>query len=95
MIAWFLDPVTPIMAGALADYVTEPAMRSSTWLAHTFGGLVGNSPGSGMALQFIFAGVMYLVIVLLVFLFVPVIRNLEDQLPDHDLLEKLELAGAE
>jgi len=31
MIAWFLDPVTPILAGALADYVTEPAMRSGTW----------------------------------------------------------------
>ncbi|NMC14424.1 MAG: MFS transporter, partial [Chloroflexi bacterium] len=90
MIAWFLDPITPIMAGALADYVTEPAMQSSTWLARTFGGLVGNSPGSGMALQFVFAGLSYIVIVLIVFFFVPVVRNLEDQLPDHDQMQKLE-----
>lgn len=89
MIAWFLDPITPIIAGALADYVTEPAMRSSTWLARTFGGLVGNSPGSGMALQFIFAGIAYVVIVLLVALFVPRLRNLEDLLPDHDQMEKI------
>jgi MFS family permease len=87
MIAWFLDPVTPIMAGALADYVTEPAMRSQTWLARTFGGLVGNGPGSGMALQFIFAGVAYVSVVLVVFLFVPVVRDLEDRLPDHDRMK--------
>ncbi len=84
MIAWFLDPITPILAGALADYVTEPAMRSQTLLARTFGGLVGNGPGSGMALQFVLAGLAYIGIVLLVFLCVPAVRNLEDRLPDHD-----------
>ncbi|MBN1535636.1 MAG: MFS transporter [Anaerolineales bacterium] len=92
MIAWFLDPITPILAGALADYVTEPAMQSSTWLARTFGGLVGNSPGSGMALQFIVAGIGYMLIVVIVFLFVPMLRNLEDLLPDHDQMEQLEPA---
>ncbi len=90
MIAWFLDPITPILAGALADFVTEPAMRSSTWLARTFGGLVGNTPGSGMALQFVFGGVAYFVVVLFVIFFIPSLRNLEDQLPDHDQLEKLD-----
>ncbi len=94
MIAWFMDPVTPIIAGVLADFVTEPAMRSSTWLARTFGGWVGNSPGSGMALQFIFAGIAYIVITLFVYLFIPVVRNLEDQLPDHDQMQKLEEALA-
>jgi MFS family permease len=90
MIAWFLDPITPIIAGALADCVTEPAMQSGTWLAHTFGGLVGNGPGSGMALQFIFAGVAYVSVVLIVFLFVPVVRDLEDRLPDHDRMQLAE-----
>ncbi len=84
LIAWLSGPVTPILAGALADYVTEPAMRSQTWLAAAFGPLVGTGPGSGMALQFIFAGVAYMAAVLIVFLFVPAVRNLEDQLPDHD-----------
>lgn len=87
MIAWFLDPITPIIAGALADYVTEPAMQSSTWLARTFGSLVGNTPGSGMALQFVIAGAGYMLVVLLVVLFFPTLRNLEDTLPDHDQLE--------
>jgi MFS transporter, DHA3 family, macrolide efflux protein len=95
MIAWFLDPITPIVAGALADYVTEPAMCSSTWLARAFGWLVGNKPGSGMALQFIFGGVAYILVVLFFTLFIPAMRNLEDQLPDHDQLEKLEPTPAE
>ncbi len=59
-------------------------MRSQTLLASAFGGLVGNGPGSGMALQFVLAGQAYVGIVLLVFLCVPAVRNLEDRLPDHD-----------
>jgi MFS family permease len=89
MIAWAVNPVTPILAGILADYVTEPAMQSSTWLANTFHWLVGSSPGSGMALQFILTGVAYIVIVLITYLFVPVVRDLEDLLPDHDQMEKI------
>jgi DHA3 family macrolide efflux protein-like MFS transporter len=90
MIAWIMQPITPLLAGALADYVTEPAMQSQTALASAFGGLVGAGPGSGMALQFILAGVAYLVTVLVVALFVPMVRDLEDRLPDHDQMEKLE-----
>jgi DHA3 family macrolide efflux protein-like MFS transporter len=90
MIAWFLQPITPLMAGALADYVTEPAMQSQTGLASAFGWLVGTGPGSGMSLQFILAGVAYLATVLIVVTFVPVVRDLEDRLPDHDQIEKLE-----
>ena len=81
--------VTPILAGALADYVTEPAMQSNTWLAQLFGPLLGNTPGSGMALQFVLTGLGYMLIVAVVFLFFPVVRNLEDLLPDHDQMEKL------
>jgi DHA3 family macrolide efflux protein-like MFS transporter len=84
MIAWSLGPITPILAGALADYVTEPAMQSETLLARLFGWLVGNTPGSGMAVQFILTGVVYIVIVLVVFLFFPVVRDLEDLVKDHD-----------
>lgn len=93
MIAWVTGPITPIVAGALADYVTEPAMRSGSWLADAFGWLVGTGPGSGMALQFFLAGIVYMSIVLVVFLFFPVVRNLEDNLPDHDKMEKIEGQG--
>ncbi len=84
MIAWVTDPITPILAGALADYVTEPAMRSGGVLAQIFGPLVGTSPGSGMAVQYLLAGICYMLIALATYTFFPVIRNLEDILPDHD-----------
>ena len=92
-IAMTLTPIVPVAAGALADYVTEPAMTSATWLSSAFGWLVGTSAGSGMALQFVFAGVLYVVIVLAAVLFFPSIRNLEDLLPDHDATERVELDG--
>jgi len=89
-IAMAVSPIVPVAAGALADYVTEPAMTSETWLSRAFGWLVGTSPGSGMALQFVTAGVLYVLIVLAAVLFIPTIRNLEDQLPDHDAMERME-----
>lgn len=90
MIAWITDPITPLLAGAMADYVTEPGMQAGGPLARTFGWLVGTEPGSGMALQFFFAGICYILVVLTVYFFFPVVRNLEDLLPDHDQLERME-----
>jgi MFS transporter, DHA3 family, macrolide efflux protein len=89
MIAFITGPITPILAGALADYVTEPAMQTESGLAHIFGWLVGTGPGSGMALQFFLAGIAYMLIVLVAYLFFPVVRNLEDNLPDHDQILKV------
>ena len=94
MIAWSMGPITPILAGALADYVTEPAMQSGTWLARIFGGLVGTGPGSGMAVQFVVTGVAYIAIVIVVYQFFPVVRNLEDHLPDHDQMTLAETAAS-
>ena len=84
MIAFASTPILPLLAGALADHVTEPAMMSSTWLSRTFGGLVGTAAGSGMALQFVLSGGLYLLVVLGVFFFAKSVRNLEDLLPDHE-----------
>jgi MFS transporter, DHA3 family, macrolide efflux protein len=83
LIAWAAGPITPVLAGAIADYVTEPAMTSDTWLAHAFGWLVGTSPGAGLGLQYVLAGVVHTLIFLVVLLFVPVVRNLEDLVPDY------------
>jgi len=93
MIAWVTGPITPLIAGALADYVTEPGMQAGGWLAGAFGWLVGTTPGSGMALQFVLAGLAYMLIVLIVYLFFPVVRNLEDNLPDHEQAHKQEAAA--
>jgi DHA3 family macrolide efflux protein-like MFS transporter len=89
MIAWITGPITPVIAGALADYVMEPGMQAGGGLADAFSWLVGTEPGSDMALQFVLAGVVYMLITLVVFLFFPVVRNLEDNLPDHDQMQKV------
>ena len=82
MIAFASTPLLPLIAGSLADYVTEPAMTSATWLSGVFGSVVGTTQGSGMALQFVLSGCLYLLVVA-GFFFAKSMRNLEDLLPDH------------
>jgi len=80
IIAWFTNPISPLIAGLLGDYVLEPAMRSSS----PFGALIPAGPGAGMALLIFiscFGGILagtagYLN---------PYTRNAEDILPDHDM----------
>jgi len=88
LIAWLVDPIMPVLSGLLADHVMEPAMNANTGLAQIFGGLVGTSPGSGMALLFVISGLLYLTVTAAAW-FLPVIRNVETILPDHDQIEKL------
>ena len=83
-ISWSLIPVTPVLAGAIADYVTEPAMTSNTGLAHAFGWMLGTTPGAGLGLQYVLAGAGYCLACLLVFFFVPAVRHLDERVPDHD-----------
>jgi MFS family permease len=90
MIAWSVGPITPILAGLLADYVTEPAMQANTWLSQTFSWMVGNTSGSGMALQFVLTGILYVAATGFTYAFVPHVRNLEAELPDHDQMEKVD-----
>jgi len=89
LIAWLTDPIMPVVAGLMADHVMEPAMNANTGLAQAFGWLVGTSPGSGMSLQFIVSGLLYLSVIAAAW-FIPGIRNVETILPDHDRLEKIE-----
>jgi DHA3 family macrolide efflux protein-like MFS transporter len=87
LIAWITQPVSPILAGTLADFVLEPAMQNKmSGLARTFGSLVGNGPGSGMSLLFIFGG-LALALTCAAGYVIPSIRNVEALLPDHDQLE--------
>jgi MFS family permease len=85
LIAWFAQPIAPVIGGALAEYVLEPAMQTHSTLADLFGGIVGNIPGSGMSLLMIFCGVAGMLAGLSGY-FIPAIRNIEDILPDHDKL---------
>ena len=86
LIAWFTNPISPIIAGLLADFVLEPSMRTGGSLASMFGGLVGTGPGSGMGLLLVFCGLGAALVGLSGY-FIPAIRNAEDLLPDHDTLK--------
>jgi MFS transporter, DHA3 family, macrolide efflux protein len=88
MIAWLADPITPIAAGLLADKVTEPAMRTQGGFAKAFAWLVGSAPGSGMAVQYVLSGVAFILVVVIAWS-IPVVRNVEGNLPDHDQLTKI------
>jgi MFS family permease len=83
LIAWFTNPISPLIAGSLADFVLEPAMRSASGLASLFGWLVGIGPGAGMGLLMVICGLGG-VLVAVVSAFVPAIRNADTLLPDHD-----------
>lgn len=83
LIAWFTNPISPIIAGTLADFVLEPAMRAQSGLSSTFGWMVGTGPGAGMGLIIFFCG-LFAGLAGLAGYFVPAIRNAERLLPDHD-----------
>jgi hypothetical protein len=85
LIAWFAQPIAPIIAGTLADFVLEPAMKSSSSLASIFGPIFGTSPGAGMGLLISLTGLGAAMVGLLGF-FIPPVRDAEDILPDFDKL---------
>jgi len=83
MIAWFTNPISPIIGGLLADYALEPAMKTSGPLSTIFGGMVGTGSGAGMGVLMVICGVGMSLVGLAGY-FVPVIRDAEDLLPDQD-----------
>jgi hypothetical protein len=89
LIAWFTNPISPIIAGTLADFVLEPQMRTTSMLSETFGGLVGTGPGAGMGLIMSFCGLLCILVGGAGY-FIPAIHNAETILPDHDALAKAE-----
>jgi MFS family permease len=95
LIAQITAPVGMLLAGPLADRVFEPLMQPGAPLAGVFGGLVGVGPGAGMGLMFVLTGALGVLGGLSGYL-VPVIRNAEDILPDHNVQpEQLEEGAAE
>ena len=94
LIAWFTQPIAPVIGGVLADFVMEPAMtNASTTLASIFGPLMARSRiRDGVADGFVGLGAAS---VGLIGYFIPYIRNAEDILPDHDQLAKVEQPESE
>ncbi len=87
LIAWITQPITPIIAGTLADYVLEPAMKTQNTLSKIFGPIFGTGPGAGMGLLISICG-LACVLTAIVAYCLPVIRNVEDSVPDHAQVEK-------
>lgn len=88
LIAWATNPISPIIAGSLADFWLEPAMKSSTTLAAVFGPIFGTSSGSGMSLLIFFCGIAISITGAAAYFF-KAVRNAEDILPDHDTLARV------
>jgi len=83
LIAWLTNPLSPIIAGVLADQWLEPALRVEGGSTSALNGLVGFGPGAGMALLIIVCGA-FTALVGAGGYFIPAVRNAETLLPDYD-----------
>jgi len=91
LIAWLTNPISPLIAGMLADRVFEPAMQLSGGLSSSLGWLVAPGPGAGMGLLIFFSSLGGILAGLAGYFSRP-IRHAEDILPDHDLMVPAEAA---
>ncbi|MCE7982925.1 MAG: MFS transporter [Caldilinea sp. CFX5] len=76
-------PVGYLLGGWLVDDWLGPALAPSGFLAAPLGWLVGVGPGAGSGLLFVATALLGSTICLGGYLF-PALRNLEDELADHD-----------
>lgn len=72
------------VAGPLADYVFEPAMKPGGSLAAIFGGMFGNKAGAGMALLYVISSICLLAISLIGYTSRR-LRDVETITPDSDV----------
>lgn len=85
LIAWLPNIISPLIAGTLADYVFEPAMRASGGLAARLGWFVPPGPGAGTGLLIVL-GSLGGILAGLAGYFIHSIRHAEEILPDHDTM---------
>lgn len=76
-----------LVAGPLADWVCEPAMRPGGAWEPIFGDLVGTGPGAGMSLIIMASGLLGMVIAVVAASMTKV-RFVEDQLPDFSTVSE-------
>jgi hypothetical protein len=85
LIAWFTNPISPIIGGTLADFVMEPAMKAqASVLSRSLGTVFGTGPGAGMSLLIFLCGIGAIMVAVGGYM-TPAIRDADTALPDHDL----------
>ncbi len=92
-IAWSSQIIAPLLAAPLADYVFKPAMSAGGALAPVFGPLIGVGPSRGVGLLITTLGLVSVLVTLLA-LAAPRIRNVEIDLPDHAALPAAEASAS-
>jgi MFS family permease len=85
LIAWLTNPISPLIGGALADFVLEPAALAGSGLPFMLAPLIGTGAGAGMGALLVFCGLGSALVGFTGYFLSPV-RNAEDLLPDHDAL---------
>jgi DHA3 family macrolide efflux protein-like MFS transporter len=78
-------PLAGLIAGPLSDKWLEPAMAVNGGLSKIFGGLVGMGPGAGMSLLILIAALIGMIIPAVSYA-IPRLRNVEDIIPDAELI---------
>lgn len=87
-------PLAGLIAGPLSDQWFEPAMTAGGSLASVFGGIVGTGPGAGMALLILVAAIMGIMVPGISYV-IPAFRNVEDIVPDNDIISSHPLKSTE
>jgi len=88
LIAWITNPISPLIAGLLGDYVLEPVMRVPNGFSSLFDWLVPIGPGAGMGLLIFISSLIGILAGLAGYLN-SYTRNAESILPDHDEIQTL------
>jgi MFS transporter, DHA3 family, macrolide efflux protein len=79
-------PLGALIAGPLSDRLFEPAMAANGHLAPIFGGVVGGTgPGAGMSLLILLAAIIGMIVPAISYV-IPAFRNVEDIMPDSDVV---------
>lgn len=78
-------PLAGLIAGPLSDRWFEPALAANGSLAPFFGWVVGTGPGAGMALLILLAAILGIIVPSVSYA-IPVFRNVEDIVPDSDVV---------
>lgn len=85
LIAWFTQPIAPIIAGTLADLIAEPFMSRSDRAPSILLRVFGYGPGTGMSLLIVLFSFGIILTALTAF-FIPTLREADTLLPDHEHL---------